>query len=324
MHKLVLVSGVLVLGYYVSSCAVSSESGGSTRQPAPQVSTEEVVESQALKTGDRIYSLVLPPQTAQNPGIPTMPMGSGMMSVKSSNQGSNWTCSGNTNGNLTDADGDDIPVDGTYEFQCEMSAPQCTMTHSGKVNIKDDNDNDKLSGYDVCTGTISNDQCSREPITMSGNCGSGQSGKLERVFDFDLDRSGNNYNFTTFFFEWRFYDSQTATTPQATATLESQNLSFASENDGDDDIFDNGTWNGTITLSFGVEGGESGSCSITFNDLRITETCNGAESGSVEYTCDCPSGSVEPNFILTVNITSCNSGSVSWTDCDGNSGSVTF
>ncbi len=328
MRKVFIFGGIFALGYIISSCGSSSvsESKGDEGMQT-QASTEEAIESRAVKTGDRIYNLVLPPQSvaAPVPPMPTMPQGFGMMSAKSMDMGmkSKWKCEGGTTGNLNDIDDDGVPVDGKYEFQCQMTSSNCQMEHKGIITVKDDNDNDKLSGYNVCTGQITNNQCSRDPITMSGSCG-GSSGKLERIMDFNLDRNGNLYKFTSFFFQWKLYQSQTATTPDATVTLESSNLSFAAENDGDDEIFNSGTWNGAVSVRFEESSGSSGYCSIELTDLKVSKTCGGAESGSIQYTCSCPQGSQEPNMNFTLSFTSCGKGSISWMDCSGQSGKIGF
>ena len=330
MRRFTLLSGIFIFSLAVVSCGTQKPSdGGDQDQPQAgtnKASTEEVLESQAMQTGDRIYGLIMPPQTVAGTtgmAFPRMPAGFGMMSAKSMDGGSRWNCSGSTGGDLTDADDDYIPVNGIYEFQCSMNNNMCQMDHYGKVNAKDDDDNDPLSGYNVCTGTISGNQCSRKPITMKGSCGN-DSGKMERIYDFNLDKNGNVYNFTTFFFEWRFYDSDTATTPVARATIESNNLSFTAQADGDEDIFDNGTWNGQITFSAQGDGG-SFQCSINFTNLQISEACaGGAVSGSVRFSCDCPSGPPSSQASLEVSFNSCGSGTYYYTTCDGSSGSGSF
>jgi len=175
MRKVSLIGGLSLGLFFIMSCgqSTSSDQGGSG--VTSEVTAEEFVNSDKMETADRVYSIMtFSPGAVANP-LPSMNMFMGPMGTLSAKQanGGRWSCSGNSSGNLEDKDG------------------------------KDDDDNNKKSGWDSCTGTISNDNCSREPITMVMQMNN-ESYRLDRIFDFDLDHSGV-YTFTTFYYQWKGY-----------------------------------------------------------------------------------------------------------------------
>jgi len=322
MRKVPLIGGLSLGLFFIMSCgqSTSSDQGGSG--VTSEVTAEEFVNSDKMETADRVYSIMtFSPGAVANP-LPSMNMFMGPMGTLSAKQanGGRWSCSGNSSGNLEDKDGDYIPVDGLFDFECSMSFSQGSSTWQGRVNVKDDDDNNKKSGWDSCTGTISNDNCSREPITMVMQMNS-ESYRLDRIFDFDLDHTGV-YTFTTFYYQWKGYMNDIL---KFTVTVDGSGLSFREQDDGDDEIFDNGTWNGTVSVSFtNHENNENGTCNVSFNNLYVSETCGGAESGTFEISCSCPQGSAVTQSSLSLNFTGCGHGSVTVQDCDGYTQTFTF
>lgn len=60
------------------------------------------------------------------------------------------SCTISKTGDLTDADGDGVPVDGTTSFDCTATGPAgATYTTKGSVELKDTNDAQANSGYSV-------------------------------------------------------------------------------------------------------------------------------------------------------------------------------
>ncbi len=337
MKSLLLISGLSLGLLTFIACGTGSKApegstGGGVDDGAPdngsgvgganEVTAEEFVNSDKMNTADNIYSIMtFSPVMGSNP-LPSMNMFMGPMGTLSakSMDGSRWTCSGNSSGNLEDKDGDYIPVDGLFEFDCNMASSQWNASWQGTINVKDDDDNDKKSGWDSCTGTINNDTCSREPIVMTVQSNMGNF-RLDRIFDFDLDKQAA-YVFNTFFYQWKGYQDNDL---KVSVTVNGDGLSFDEEDDGDDEIFDNGTWNGSVSVTVtDHQNSESGTCNVNFDNLHVSEECDGADSGAFEITCDCPQGSQVTLSLLRINFTRCGSGSVYMQDCDGYTQNISF
>ncbi len=324
MKSLFLISGLSLGLLTFMACGTGSKKpeGGTGNGGVNKVTAEEFVNSDKMNTTDRIYSVMtFSPGMVSNP-LPSMNMFMGPMGTLSakSMDGSRWTCSGNSSGNLEDKDGDYIPVDGLFEFDCNMTSSQWNASWQGTINVKDDDDNDKKSGWDSCTGTINNDTCSREPIVMTVQSSMGNF-RLDRIFDFDLDKQAV-YVFNTFFYQWKGYENDV---PQISVTVNGDGLSFDEEDDGDDEIFDNGTWNGSVSVTVtDHQKSKSETCNVNLNNLHVSETCGGADSGTFEITCDCPQGSAVTQSVLRLSFTGCGSGSVYIQNCDGSTQNISF
>ena len=261
--------------------------------------------------GQNLYqSLQGPTGSISNAPVSLPSMPGGVSSLSISKQETTTSCSGTPSGNLTDTDDDGIPVNGTYDFTCNYPN---NIVLQGKISAKDDNDNDPQSGFDVCTGVLS-PTCSRDPITATGSFGT-----FKQTMDINL--SGNvaqGYTFDTFYYKWELISSS----GNVSAVMNSNNLTYDPDADGNNDPWDKGIWNGTI--NFTASGGSSASYSITLDNLHVGACSDGSATGKITYSGTCPAVSTNPTFNLTVNITSCGQGTASWTDCNGTSGSVSW
>ncbi len=234
--------------------------------------------------------------------FPSLPSGISPLSI--SKQQAISYCSGTPSGDLTDVDDDGIPVNGTYDFTCNYPN---NITIQGKVSARDDNDNDALSGYDVCTGVLS-PNCSRNPITTIGSFGT-----FKQTADFNLDGNATQgYTFTSFYYKWEL----TSNSGTITAQIDASNLSYDPDADGNNDPWDKGIWNGTINFS-ASDGQNSSSGTLSLINLYVGACTDGSATGSITYSGTCPAGSTVSNFTLTIDLTSCGHGTVSGTTCDG-------
>ncbi len=307
MKGLKKVSVFLPLSLAIISCGGGGGGDDGTLQQTNQATTEEVLSSSGIEIGDLIYNALSGSLSNQNLGLPivlpSIPSGFGVSSVTLSAQ-QVTNCSGSSSGDLTDIDDDGIPVNGIYTFECNYGS---NVTWKGKISAKDDDDNDKLSGYDICSGEF-NTSCSREPTKMTSTAGT-----VEKITDINIDKVGSAYRFSTFYHKWTFKPSDpNVSTLQG--VMESNDLSYTPDADGNNDPWDSGTWNGSITAT-GSDGTSSASINITTNNLHISESCNGADKGSITYTGTCDTGGT---FRLTVTLTGCKTGTLEITDCNGN------
>ncbi|WP_457621374.1 hypothetical protein [Persephonella sp.] len=309
MKTLKTLSLTTSLCFILASCG----GGGDDTTPVNQATTEEVLSSSGVEIGDTLYSNISGVLTnsglAGVPVLPSMPAGFSTTSATITKQ-QVTNCSGSASGDLTDIDDDGIPVNGTYTFECTYGTD---ITWQGKISAKDDNDNDKLSGFDLCTGVF-NTSCSREPTTMTSSLGT-----VEKITDINIDKVDSTYVFTPFYHKWTFTPSD-PTASTIYGILESTDLSYTPDADGDNDPWDSGTWNGTITAT-GSDGTDTVSISITTNNLHISESCDGADSGSITYSGTCDTGGT---FTLTATFTGCKTGTLEITNCDGTTITVSF
>ncbi|ACO04789.1 MAG TPA: hypothetical protein DEP48_05270 [Persephonella sp.] len=306
MKALKVISVTIPLSIALISCG-GGGGGGETTQTTNQATTEDVLSSSGVEIGDVLYNSLASSVSNPNLGVPivlpSMPQGFGPVSATISAQ-QVTNCTGSASGDLTDIDDDGIPVNGTYTFECKYGT---YVTWKGKISAKDDNDNDRLSGYDICTGVFSNG-CSREPTTMTSSLGT-----VEKITDVNIDKVDSTYVFTPFYHKWTFKPSD-PTASTIYGILESTDLSYTPDADGDNDPWDSGTWNGTITAT-GSDGTSTASINITATDLHISDTCDGADGGSITYSGTCDTGGT---FRLTVTLTGCKTGTLEITDCNGN------
>jgi len=322
MKSKVSVFGIFLLSIAIFSCKLGGGDDSDSNQPSgASQAINTIISSEAMKSADSVYSAFfgfvpsvnnanvsssLPPQL---PNIgPTSTSGL-------STQQLTWSCSGTvTPQNPQDADQDGIPASAVADFNCSWSSTLCSLTHQGTVSVSDDSDNDPLSGWNVCTGILS--PCTRDPISLTATCGS-ENHELRRVMDFDLNSSGNVYTFESFYFRWEHYQSSVL---KHSATLEKGNsLTFEMADDGDNVVFNSGTWNGTLNLTWQDHTtGGTGSCTVTANNLVVNESCSSwAISGSIDFQCTCSSGS---NATISVTFSGCGSFSGNYTLCDGTFG----
>lgn len=222
----------------------------------------------------------------------------------------------NISGDDTDADNDGIPVNLQSTFNCTYQPNQnITITYDGQVHVKDDNDSDPQSGWDICTGTI-NGNCSRNPVRITHSSPAGTI-DLDLTGDMDLDGDPNvGYTFTTYFSEYKW----TVNNSQVTIQIDASGTTFDPDNtDGDNDPWNRGTLNGTMTVTAIDDQGNTTSMQIDITNLQIGYCPDGgAKSGSIQITWDCPQGSAVSQATLNVTIISCNNASWALTDCDGN------
>lgn len=222
-------------------------------------------------------------------------------------------------GNNIDSDDDGFPIDARHSFDCTYTPNQGTVIqYSGRTHVKDDNDNDPQSGWDICTGTIGAGGCSRNPITITYSLSSNTISS-NVVVDADLDGNPiSGYTFTTYLikYEWAAAGSQVS------LTIDGSGLSFQPSNDDDSDPWNRGTFNGTITAS--VEGSQDTlTWRIDLNNVTVGYCSNGrANTGTITMSFTCPQGSAVSQATFTINITSCNSASLSGQNCDGTSFSL--
>ncbi len=228
-------------------------------------------------------------------------------------QSSNYNCTTDSvTGNQTDADGDGIPVNITYEFECTSSDNGSTTQTSGKVQIKDQDDSDPESGFAICTGTIQGNTCSRSPITSTTTSSSG-SVNTKLTMDVNIVKNGTTYTYNSFYFKLilgSFLD----------LTLDASGMSYKQDTAGD---WENGTINGTMTLTVG-SGGSTESFSVTYTDLHVSSSCDTADDGTAVWTRNSTCPSNDDIKDLTVNYTGCNTGTYSYTKCDGTTKSGSF
>lgn len=299
-----------------TSSGTSGGTGGGTGGSGTvnQASTNDVIPKTNL--GENLYRTLQESISISGAPIffPAMPTGISPLSI--SKQQTNNPCTANTSGNLTDIDDDGIPVNATYDFTCNYSYNNIAITWQGKISAKDNNDNDPLSGYDLCTGVFNNG-CSREPINTSGPYGS-----LDFIFDVNLDGNPTiGYTFTTFYYQWQLTNNSNNT---GTATMESNNLTYDPDADGNNDPWDKGIWNGNINFSGSDNKGNSGSFTMTLTNWHVGICSGGGATGQLQLTGNCPAGNQTFQFNFTINLTSCNNGNISGTTCDGQSFSYSW
>ena len=311
MRNLKLLTAIFPLSMVLISCGGGGDGSSDSSQTVNQATTEELLSNTAVKIGDQLYEGLsgLNLSSYNVPAIPQMPSGFNISSASISKQQVS-NCSGSSTGDLTDKDDDGIPVNGTYSFKCTYGTD---IIWEGEISARDDDDNDRLSGFDVCTGVFDTGGCTKKSTVMTSSLG-----KVERIFDMDIDKVNSTYNFTTFYHKWIFVPANT-TSPTIYATMESNNLSYTADSDGDNDPWNNGTWNGAITLT-GSDGTNLVSINITATDLHITDGCSqgGVDRGTLSITGNCPAGSSNETFNITANFSNCGTKSLTITDCDGN------
>ena len=283
-------------------------SGGDQPAGPSTVSESDIIRS--LSRSAYFYSSV----QSSVPPIANVPLPSLPFQLPMTDQISCSTFS--ISGDDTDADNDGIPVDLRSTFDCTYQPYQnITVTYNGQVHVKDDNDSDRYSGWDLCTGTISG-ACSPNPVSITHTSPQGTV-NLDLTVDMDLDGNPNaGYTFTTYFsqYQWTFNGSQ------ATIEIDAGGMTFYPDNsDGDDDPWNRGTLNGTINITVTDGQGNTDSLQIQATNLQIGYCPDGgAKSGSIQITWSCPQGSAVSQATLSVTVNSCNSASWTMTDCDGN------
>ena len=106
--------------------------------------------------------------------------------------------------------------------------------------------------------------------------------------------------------------------------MDASNLTYDPDNDGNNNPWDRGIWNGNINFSASDNQGNSGTFTMSINNLHVGACTDGSATGSITYSGTCPQGSTNSSFNLTVSLTSCGHGTASWTDCNGNSSSYSW
>ncbi len=300
--------GALISGMFVASCGGGDDTA-STEQDTGTSGGTTTFNNTLSNAGRTTAPLRQLGGLLEQSGIsgfyfPSFGSGSSGVSAQSQN------CSQlQETGNSADADGDGVPVNASYTFNCSFA----DGTYQGTVSARDDNDSDPLSGFDFCTGTFGESGCTREPLNITYTY-SGTSFTLHHILDLNIDWSGGSYIYTTLFAQNQYtYGGQ-----NLTWTLEGNNFSYTPDSDGDNDPFDAGTYDGQINITLSSPDVNT-SLTIQFNNVHFG-TCSdgGADRGTVTISYSCPAESIATTATITVNINGCNNSSGTVTDCDGN------
>ena len=338
MKRKKFLTGLVVLG--TVSLLFSCGGGGGSSDPnsgqTPTSSTAPKVLSKTKITQQTYSSLQTSLSSATSINMPSMPSNIGVLSIRKAGEGGNengsyqnketakWTCSKeNLTGNTNDSDGDGVPVDILYDFECSINPNNVTTTWKGKISLQDNNDNDVLSGYKLCTGTFNNNNCSREEMIIQTQAqNTTWTGK--QVIDVSFDKNGNDYTFSTYYFKYTS-TSSLPEYPDQTAILEGSNIRYTP--DDWNDPWSAGTWNGTFT--------EKNTdpvitpmmiCTTTLTAYHIGSCQAGIpvpDSGTISVECNCP-GNSNKTMTATIEFTGCGQGSVTETRCDGTTTDTTF
>ncbi len=191
---------ILAMGLitYIISCGLVDTGGKAVLDPNNKANVMEVIESDAIEAAEEAYSSINKSIEATKLIITGLPIPPPIpeYETKSSDyfeiQSYGWKCTGNSEGNTTDADDDDIPVNASYIFDCYKDS----VRYRGTLSLKDKDDTERESGFNICTGILDT-QCSREPITLSDS-----SVEIERVLDVDVSKNGDVYTFSNLYFKW--------------------------------------------------------------------------------------------------------------------------
>ncbi|MEX2541663.1 MAG: hypothetical protein WD314_07635 [Trueperaceae bacterium] len=170
-------------------------------------------------------------------------------------------------GNTTDADGDSVPVNATYTYDCS-SAPEDSYQYSltGSASLADKNDNDSNSGY------------SMKMTALEYQFGQGSdSATLTFDLDFDLTISGATYDAV---FDFGF----SATGPDGSFTIGFDfDQTYLADNQADPFASGNLSFTGNLNLN---DDGDNYSLSVaTSPSLSVDRTCaTGYASGAAKYS----------------------------------------
>ncbi len=287
---------VLVL----AGCGGGGDGGGTTAPDVSNALTAEPIEATNALVGTLAQAgFTLPGSPPGGTPAPQL-------------QAAMGNCSQTWSGNPTDADSDSFPVNLTYQFNCQGGYQNYTWTYKGKISVRDDSDTDPLSGFDIITGTFPHN---RSPMTWTYSDGTNQV-TVYWTFDFDLDLVGSDYQFTTWYGKW-YWDPYYA-------EWDFSNTTFTPKQDNDNDPWNNGTYAGTGTITYN-DSQQQNSFTIQYDfsqGLHYSETCMGFDSGNLTISFTCPG--TQNTATYDFSYTSCNTGTISYQDCDGNSNTITF
>ena len=305
MRRIVYLSIVSVGTLAIVSCG-GGGSGSDSYSRGGQTNFQKLLNSSTYKGPIGIFNKIQKSDGGQILGLSGSKSAPPLSASLLSAQSSNYNCiTDNVTGNQTDADGDGIPVDLIYQFDCTTTNGNKMIQTFGTVQIKDQDDGDPQSGFALCTGTIQGNSCSRDPITSATTSGSGTT-NVQLTMDINIVKSGATYSFNNFYINLAVGSS-------LTLTLNAIGATFVQDSPGD---WENGTINGTVTLSVG-SGRSAKSFSITSTDLHVSSSCHTPDGGTVQWsTASCPAPSSSYIKELTVNYTGCNTGSYTYTKCD--------
>ena len=316
MKKVLAVSLVSVSAVMFISCGKGNANDGtSSGTGGGQTNAQDLFNSSAYKGPSNVFNKMWKADGGMVFGSSGSNLVTPLLPGSVSAQSSNYNCTTDSvTGNQTDADGDGIPVNITYEFECTSSDNGSTTQTSGKVQIKDQDDSDPESGFAICTGTIQGNTCSRSPITSTTTSSSGTV-NTKLTMDVNIVKNGTTYTYNSFYFKLilgSFLD----------LTLDASGMSYKQDTAGD---WENGTINGTMTLTVG-SGGSAESFSVTYTNLHVSSSCDTADSGTAVWTRNSTCPTPGSNYIksLTVTYTSCGKGTYSYTKCDNTTGSGSF
>ena len=330
-------SKLLVLG----TVSLLASCGGGGNDNSNSISNQTSTSSNAPKilsktkvTQQTYSSLQTSLSGATGINMPQMPSGIGAFSIRKFGENGNengsgketakWTCSKeNLTGNTNDNDGDGVPVNILYDFECSINPNNVTTTWKGKISLQDNNDNDILSGYKLCTGIFNNSGCSREEMVIQ-SLSQNTTWTGKQIIDVSFNKSGNDYTFTTYYFKYTT-TSSLPDYPDQTAILEGSNIRYTP--DDWNNPWNAGTWNGTFT--------EKNTdpvitpmmiCTTTLTNYHIGSCQSGIpvpDRGTISVECNCP-GNSNTKMTATIIFTGCGQGTVTETQCDGTQNSTSF
>ncbi|WP_457637595.1 hypothetical protein [Oceanithermus sp.] len=141
-----------MLALLLAACGTTSQdSGGTATNQATAVEAVEVTE-QPTQGGDEAVVDDVSAEVDLDLGFSMVP-GVDFFSDILMSPVAEWNCSGTASGNTSDADGDGIATDATYNVTCSKSfdfagitAP-VDVTRQGSLTVRDQDDNDPTSGY---------------------------------------------------------------------------------------------------------------------------------------------------------------------------------
>ncbi len=185
----------------------------------------------------------------------------------------------------TDADQDGYPASLNYTFDCSKNGDTLT----GKLEIKDSDDNDPESGFSLKFSNF-------KLVTTQDN--------VTSTISFNLETVTNNNSDGSYAASQKF--NLGLKSGSETFALDfSSNLSYKPDADSDSDDFDGGTVNFSTSLSL-TENTTKESFGITGKDLHLSDACSSddlIDAGMLELT----SG----KDVLKLEITGCGTGN--WT-----------
>lgn len=170
---------------------------------------------------------------------------------------SQGSCEPDISGDTTDADMDGIPVNATFNYDCNISYPGGTMEYLGTLALKDKDDSDPTGGF-YCSGDLHYKQEGLQNIEWRQN------------FEIDVNKSGGAYSGEiSFGFEYQGIEWNA-------------DFEFTYNPEDPTDPYVAGTLNFEGTYSFTYEGKTYPSLTIKGENLVFVKTgCAYPESGKI-------------------------------------------